>query len=111
MPFESASLRAIERLDPKLLNEVRERLGINDLQPEALRPEQLEALRNSPFDPASSGLVLQSMAHRPKRESVRPLGVAQLEAIVLSIVRPPLLVRNGTFVPPENPVPAVAKIV
>jgi hypothetical protein len=72
--LESASLRAIERLDPKLLDEVRERLGINDLQPEALKLEQLEALRDWPFGPATSGLVLQSMAHRPKRESLRPLG-------------------------------------
>jgi endonuclease G len=109
--FESASLRAIERLDPKLLDEVRERLGISDLQPEALKPEQLEVLRVDPFGLAGSGLTLQSMAQRPKRESVQPLGMAQLEAIILSIVRPPLLVRNGTFVPPENPVPVVAKIV
>ncbi len=33
-----------------------------------------------------------------------------LEAIVLSEVRPPLLVHSGTFVPPEDPLPPVRKL-
>jgi endonuclease G, mitochondrial len=106
--FESASLRWIEQSNRTLLDQVRDRLGVGDLTPEALRAKAagpaLESLGGR------SGARPESMAYRAAPTEA-PLGQPQLEAIILAIVRPPLLVQGGTYVPPVNPVPEVAKII
>ncbi|WP_217578015.1 DNA/RNA non-specific endonuclease [Mesorhizobium sp. GbtcB19] len=106
--FESASLRSIERLNPKLLDEVREKLGVDALTPEAIGQEKLESIKAEASLRGARGPMLESMAFA---ESPPTLGRAQLEAIVLKIIRPPLLVQKGTFVRPANMVPQVKLIV
>lgn len=106
--FESASLRSIERLNPRLLDEVREKLGVDALTPEAITGERLESVRANFSLRKAARLMFETTAWR--RETL-PLGRADLEAIVLTIIRPPLLVQNGTFVPPADMVPQVKRIV
>ena len=105
--FESASLRSIESLNPKLLDEVREKLGVDALTPEAIGGEKLESIMAKASLGKASKPMFETMAWQEKPS----LGRAELEAIVLKIVRPPLLVQNGTYVPPVDMVPQVKRIV
>lgn len=105
--FESASLRSIELLNPKLLDEVREKLGVDALTPEAMAGEKLESAMAKASLRKVSKPMFETMAWREKPS----IGRSELEAIVLAIVRPPLLVQGGTFVPPADMVPEVKRIV
>lgn len=104
--FESTSLRSIADMRPDLLDQVRERLGVADLVPEAIGPEQIEAVRRAVAPATQAGDAATAV---PGRMGFlrRGLSARQHEAIVLAIVRPPLLVQNGTFVPPADPIPEV----
>lgn len=112
MEFESASLRAIARMNPALLDQAREKLGIDKLVPEAIGPEQIAAATRAAAPRVPTDATLQSFGgiedQPPEPAYVNNL---QFEAIVLAVIRPPLLVLNGTFVPPADPVPAVRAIV
>ncbi len=107
--YESASLRSIERLDPKLLDEVREKLGVeapvarSDRRGESWNRSWRRLCRARARGRCSSSAAFQ--------EKPTPLGRGQLEAIVLAIIRPPLLVQGGTFVRPADMVPKVKAIV
>lgn len=107
--FESPSLQRIERTNPKLLDQVRDKLGIDALVPEAISGERLESLMTRAAARKPAAAATFETATLP----IRPpsLGRAALEAIVLTIIRPPLLIQNGTFVPPADMVPEVAAIV
>jgi endonuclease G len=108
MNFESASLRSIARSSPKLLDQVRERLGMDDLTPELLRRSPAATIQEGVPGRRLTGATPEAVSAGPER---RPFGPAQAEAIILRIIRPPLLVRNGTFVAPLDPVPEVKKII
>ncbi|MER9456624.1 DNA/RNA non-specific endonuclease [Mesorhizobium sp. M0478] len=124
--FESPSLRSMARLNPKLLDDVRERLGINDLTPQAMNSRigaESATGRRGPsltLESANVGLVGSASLSTRRRSGVvpetayisseTPLSNVHLEAIILKIIRPSLLVRNGTFVLPLDPVPEVKKI-
>ena len=62
--YESASLRSIERLDPKLLDEVREKLGVEALSPEAIGAERLESVLAKALPRKASRPMFESAAFR-----------------------------------------------
>lgn len=81
----------LSSFDPRLVAAARDKV-MSSQQPKL----ELEAFRG----PLATG--------RPDRVIVEsPDLLFRPEAIILAEVRPPLLVRDGTFVPPEDPLPEV----
>ena len=101
--FESASLRSIENLNPKLLDEVREKLARGGFAATTIA-ENREALERA-LDGAARRGGLEPMPRSTEAVASPSLRSSALEAIVLAIVRPPLLVQGGTFGPPTRPTP------
>jgi endonuclease G len=93
--FESASLAAIAARHPRLIKEIRERIKDRALPAAGSRLESL--------GPAASGSGLPTLrsGRRAPPGGPPPSERVMLEAIVLAVVRPPLLVQDGTFVVPD----------
>ena len=91
--YESAALNRLALLHPELVQAARDKVEGS----QASRRVVLEGSRGA-LAPTASDRVAERRSAFP----VRP------EAIILREVRPPLLVANGTFVAPEDPLPEVA---
>lgn len=92
----SEVLNALEAFEPNLVQAAREKVRTSLAQRRIVLESSLGPLARQGRD--------FSVPERRTSFQVRP------EAIVLREVRPPLLVRDGTFVPPDDPLPEVAAL-
>ena len=93
--FKSEALNSLAALHPQLVQAARDKVEGS----QSARRVVLEGNRGA-LAPTASDRVVERRTAFP----VRP------EAIILREVRPPLLVSNGAFVAPEDPLPEVAAL-
>ena len=100
--FQSASLRALSRMEPDIINAVREKFAKEGLPDHFKGKDAIERALNSFVHGKPKAILAEGAAAGAGAPEGARAALA-LEAIVLTKVRPPLLVRNGTFVPPAGP--------
>ena len=99
--FQSASLRALSRLEPNIINAVREKLASDGL-PDRFKGRGFVERAMKSFVHGPTRAIVSEGAGPNGGSPVQRRGNMVMEAIVLTKVRPPLLVRAGTFVAPAE---------
>lgn len=99
--FESISLNSIADNDSKAVDAVFEKMSRGGFRLLASGDDALGAGLESLAGSGGARRRTETLAGRRTQPQDEGYPRAVMEAIVLSVVRPPLLVRDGTFVPPD----------